>query len=119
VQYGGNKAGSSDASTELATFIKILSTGSNAPYSNFQTAGSVTASTLSSNPAGFTELAYVDFSGTQSTSQGTQQFYAIAAVFLNASAGFEVLSIYESVSTAGFSANLAAVNAMNNSMVGS
>jgi hypothetical protein len=119
VQFGGNKAASSDASTELASFIQAISTGSKAIYSNFQTSGSVTASNLSSNAAGFTEFAYVQFEGTESDSQGTQQFYGIAAVYLNASAGFEVLSIFESISQAGFKANLAAVNTIDSSMLNS
>jgi hypothetical protein len=119
VFYAGQKAGSSDASTELSTLIQNISQGSNAAFTDFQTSGNVTAGNLNSNAGGFTEAAYVQFSGTQSNSQGTQQFVGIVGVFLNAPAGYETVEIFESISAAGAQANLADLNTMNASIVNS
>jgi hypothetical protein len=119
VFYAGTSAGSSDASTELASFIQAISQGSNATFSNFQTVGNVNAGNLNANAGGFTEAAYVQFTGTQSTSQGTQAFVGIVGVFLNAPAGFEVVESMESVSATDLQNNLADLNAMNGSIIGS
>jgi hypothetical protein len=117
VLYAGVKAGSSDASTELATFIQAISQGDNALFSNFQTVGNVNAGNLDANAGGFTEAAYVQFSATRSDSQGTQQFVGVVGIFLDAPAGFEVVESMESSSTAALSSNLADLNAMNASIV--
>jgi hypothetical protein len=119
VLYAGASAASTDASTELTTFIDNISQGSSPVFSSFQTSGSVNAGNLNSNPGGFTEAAYVQFSATSSNSQGTQQYVGIAGVFLNASAGFEVVELFQAVSAAGANNNIADLNAMNSSIVGS